>query len=154
MGISGTAGDLKSWLPNKTPWTIQHGKCKGNSRMSVNFKAVGWNVSYKEKGVQRGVKIFVHPGLNFLGEWEHHQGTPWSSENSFIHARVCLPALTAFSLARLRACDMHEVRLLWCWPHTDPCAHGTCIPCNSFHERVTRYPQVSPHTGTKAIILH
>lgn len=69
-------------------------------------------MSYKEKGVQRGVKIFVHPGLNFLGEWERHQGTPWSSENSFIHGRVCLPALTAFSLARLRACDTHEVQLL------------------------------------------
>lgn len=80
--------------------------------MPLNFKAVGRHVFYIEKGVQRGVKILVHPGLNFLGEWEHHQGTPRRSENCFIHARVCPLALIVFSLARLRACDMHGVQLL------------------------------------------
>jgi len=80
--------------------------------MPVNFKAVGRNVFYIEKGVQRGVKILVYPGLNFLGERECHQGLPQRSENCFLHARVCSPALAAFCLARLRACDMHGMQLL------------------------------------------
>lgn len=96
----------------KIPWTIEHVKCKGNSRMPANFKIVGRNVFYIYKDIQRGVKILVHPGLNFLGEWEHPQGTPWRNKNCFIHAGACPLALTAFSLARLRACDMLAVQLL------------------------------------------
>ena len=80
--------------------------------MPANFKAVGRNVFYRQKGTQRGVKILVHPGLNFFGERECHQGMPWRSENCSIHAGPCPPALTAFSLAKLRACDMHGVQML------------------------------------------
>lgn len=51
--------------------------------------------------------------LNFLCEWVYQHRTPQGSENCFIYARECPPAITAFSRARLRAYNMHGVQLLF-----------------------------------------